>query len=261
MKYIVCVDTEGVACAVGEPGKYIGDSRNDAMVFLQATREADAAAKALFESGATRVIVWDNHGASLNLHYDLLDERCEIALGAGFPHRIPGLENDFAGILFVGYHASGGTFASTMAHTYSSRQLQTMSVNGEEVGEMAMDGAVAGETGVPVIFASSDDKGVAEARKYFPWAVTVETKVSYGWNAAISKHPRRVLQEIGEGVRRAVKKSSEHKIFRFPDPFELAIRYQRNDAAEKHFRSQRGWEMADTFTVTKKMRSIHEYFG
>ncbi len=54
-KYYVAVDCEGVACGVGSPGGSLNASRNLDFVRLQATREADAAARALFDSGAERV--------------------------------------------------------------------------------------------------------------------------------------------------------------------------------------------------------------
>ena len=90
MKFGIGVDCEGVACVVGSPGAALNSSRDLEFAKLQATREANAVARGLFEAGAEQVIVWDNHNGSLNLHYDLLDERCDIALGVGFSHRWSG---------------------------------------------------------------------------------------------------------------------------------------------------------------------------
>ena len=84
MRFLVGVDCDGPACVVGDPGKSLSFSRDYAFARAQATREADAAARALFDAGAEKVIIWDNHGLGANLQFDLLDERCEIALGAGF---------------------------------------------------------------------------------------------------------------------------------------------------------------------------------
>ena len=81
MKFIVAVDCEGVACAVGSPGASLNKSRDLKFAQLQATREADACAKGLFDAGAEEVIVWDNHNGSQNLSCDFLDSRCEIARG------------------------------------------------------------------------------------------------------------------------------------------------------------------------------------
>ena len=141
----------------------INSSRDLEFAKLQATREADAAARGLFEAGATQVIVWDNHNGSLNLHYDDLDRRCDIALGVGFEHRFPGLDDTFSGVVLVGYHAMDNTEDAVIAHSFSSASYQYMKVNGQEVGEMAIDAAMAGAHGVLIICVASDDKGVAES--------------------------------------------------------------------------------------------------
>ena len=65
-KYCVSVDCEGVACAVGVPGVGLGDGGSYAFACREAAREADAAARALFDAGAERVIVWDSHGTGVN---------------------------------------------------------------------------------------------------------------------------------------------------------------------------------------------------
>ena len=75
MRFAIAVDCEGVACGVGSPGASLNSSRNLEFAKLQATREASAAARGLFDAGAEQVIVWDNHNGSLNLSYDDLDER------------------------------------------------------------------------------------------------------------------------------------------------------------------------------------------
>lgn len=260
MKFVVAVDCEGVACAVGSPGGSINESRDLEFAKLQATREADAAARALFDAGAQQVIVWDNHNGSLNLHYDLLDVRCDIALGVDFAHRFPGLDSSFAGVLLVGYHAMDNTVDAVIAHSFSSASYQWMKVNGQEVGEMAIDAAVAGERGVPVVFVASDDKGTAEARRFFPGVTTVTTKHALGWNAAISKHPKRVVDEIYDGVSQAVLRLADARPFTFAAPMTFEIRFKRLEAAQAASRSAAGWARVDPYTVQRQLASIQDYF-
>jgi D-amino peptidase len=260
MKFIVAVDCEGVACGVGSPGGSLNASRNLDFAKLQASREADAAVKGLFDAGAERVIVWDNHNGSLNLHYDLLDERCEIALGVGFESRWPGLDKTFDGVLLVGYHAMDNTIDGVMCHSFSSATYQYMKVNGVEVGEMAIDGAMAGLMGVPVIFVSSDDKATAEARRFFPWVETVTTKQALGWNAAVSKHPKRSMALIREGAKKAAARCKEGKPFSFSSPLSFEIRYKRIEAAQSASRGYKGGERVDPYTVRFQLNCISDYF-
>jgi len=256
MNYYIAVDCEGVACAVGTRGAPLNESRDLAFAREQASREADAAARALFDSGSQRVIVWDAHSGGLNLHYLQLDRRCEIALGAPFPHRCPGMDESFGGLLFIGYHAMAGTPEAVMAHTMSSTLYEWVRVNGEAVGEMAIDAAVAGERGVPPIFVASDDKGVAEAERFFPGITTVATKTALSYNAAVSRHPLGILDEIYEGVRRAVA-APRPAIYRFPSPLRFERRYRREEDVQK---AGEEWERVDELTVRKTLSSIEELY-
>jgi D-amino peptidase len=260
MKFIVAVDCEGVACAVGSPGASISESRNLLFAQQQATREANAAARALFEAGAEQVIIWDNHNGSLNLDYLALDRRCEIALGVDFPHRWPGIDPTFSGVLLIGYHPMDNTIDGVIAHSFSSVNYQWMKINGQEVGEMAIDAAVAGVYGVPVIFVASDDKGVAEAQRFFPGVETVTTKQAMGWNAAVSKHPLRVVDEIEAGVKRAVERLADFTPFAFTAPLTFEIRFKRLEAAQAASRNASGWERVDAYTVQRTLTTILDYF-
>jgi D-amino peptidase len=260
MKFYIAVDCEGVACGVGAPGGSLNASRNLEFCKLQATREADAAARALFDEGAERVIVWDNHNGSLNLHYDLLDERCDIALGQNFPHRFPGLDESFAGVLFIGYHARDNTERATMCHTFSSAAYQYQKINGVEVGELAIDAAVAGTYGVPPIFVASDQTAVAEAKEFFPGISTVTTKEAFSWNAAVSKHPKRVLKEIYDTVRKAVKHAETPAPFRFTSPIRFEIRFKRIDAADAASLRGNGWSRIDAHTVERRLEKITDFY-
>jgi D-amino peptidase len=260
MKFVVAVDCEGVACVVGSPGGSLNDSRDLEFAKLQATREANAAAQGLFAAGATQVIVWDNHNGSLNLHYDLIDERCDIALGVDFERRFPGMDSSFAAVVLIGYHAMDNTSDAVICHSFSSATYQYIKINGTEVGEMAIDGAVAGALQVPVIFVASDDKGVAEAQRFFPNVTTVTTKQALGWNAAVSKHPKRVQEEIFHSVQQAVVKLETCAPFSFTAPLTFEIRYKRLEAAQAASRSASGWTRVDPYTVQRELASITEYF-
>jgi D-amino peptidase len=260
MKFAIGVDCEGVACGVGSPGGSLNSSRNLEFAKLQATREASAAARGLFDAGAEQVIVWDNHNGSLNLNYDELDARCDIALGVGFPHRWPGVDASFTGVLFVGYHAMDNTIDGVMCHSFSSATYQYMKVNDREVGEMAIDAAVAGKLGVPVIFAASDDKAVAEASLFFGDIETVTTKQAMGWNAAVSKHPQRAIHEIYEGARLAAGRASHNKPFLFSDPLTFEIRYKRIEDAQSASRGYKAGERLDPYTVRFQLDTITDYY-
>ena len=261
MKFIVGVDCDGPACVVGEAGMSLSYARDYGFAREQATREADAAARALFDSGAERVVVWDNHGAGANLDFARLDRRCEVALGAGFGRRWPGMDEGFAAALMVGYHAMEGTPCGVLAHTYSPLAYRWIKVDGRQVGEIALDAAVAGETGVPVIFVASDQAGCDEARQFLPWIETVATKRGAGRNAAFSKHPDVAVEEIGAAVGRAVARLGEMKPFTFPLPLEMELRFKRLWQACKARIRRRGWHFAGPLAIRRKMETLGDWSG
>lgn len=229
-KYYISVDLEGVACTIGTPGQGLAaGTPGYAFACAQATRETKAAVDALFAGGAEEVYVWDCHGTGYNLEYRALDSRVKFVLGAGSRKRFPGLDRDFAGVLFLGYHAYDAKDA-TLCHVYSSATYCGMKVNGKDVGELQIDAAVAGKLDVPVLFVASDDICVAQAKKTFPDARFVETKKALAWNSCISKHPDAVCEEIGDAVRQAM--TAPGTVYTFPSPFDYEVTFKRIEYAQ-----------------------------
>lgn len=258
MKFMIAVDCEGCACVVGEPGVSLSCSANMAFARGQATREANAAARALFDAGAGQVVIWDNHGDGANLHFEQLDSRCEVVLGSGFSRRFPALDESYTGVLMIGYHAMAGA-AGVLAHSYSSSAYRAIRVNGVEVGEMALDAAVAGELGVPLIFLSSDDQGCAEARCFMPWVETVTTKQALGHNRAFGKHPDTVVADILAGVDRAVKTLKVKKPFTFAEPVDIELEYKGFMPFLKARLKRPGWRVSGVNRLTKRLSTMLEW--
>lgn len=262
-KYCIAVDLEGVACAVGSNGQGLAEgTKNYPFAALQATREANAAARALFETGAREVIVWDNHGTGVNLDYDMLDKRVRIAMGAGSRTRFPGVDESFDGVLFIGYHAYDAPKA-VLAHVYSSSAFASHLINGKPVGELQIDAAIAGKRGVKTIFVSADDVCVAQAKATFPWAETVVTKQALAWNSCISKHPEAVCEEIRTSVAEAVKRIDSMRAYTIETPFELTVSYKRIEYAQGcGFRNPDGslFGTVDAYTRRGTLEDIEQYF-
>lgn len=262
-KYCISVDLEGVACVVGSYGQGLAEgTRNFSFAMSQGTREANAAAKALFDSGAEEVIVWDCHGTGVNLDYSAFDSRCKFIIGAGSRVRFPGVDSSFDGVLFIGYHAYD-TPKATLAHVYSSSTFVSHKVNGKEIGELQLDAAIAGKRGVKTLFVSSDDICVAQAKESFPWVKSVVTKQSLAWNNCISKHPDAVCDEIYSSVLQAVSEEETMKPFVLPTPFELTVSYKRIEYAQGcnlHNPDNTPFEAIDAYTRQGILTDPEDYF-
>ncbi len=259
MKFMIAVDCEGAACVVGEPGRSLSNSINMQFAREQATRETNAAVRALFDSGAEQVVVWDNHGDGANLVFDQLDQRCEVLLGTGFNRRFPELDETYSGVLMIGYHAMAGTANAVLAHTYSSEAHRAIRVNGLDVGEIALDASVAGELGVPVLFVSSDDKGCKEALRFMPWVEMVSTKRGLGRNCAHSRHPAVVEKWICEAVCRAVENISMKKPFGFKNPVKIEIQFEKIIQLLKARIRWHGWRVSGVRTLEASLSNMLQW--
>ena len=171
MKFLVAIDLEGVACGIGVPFEGIsrGEGKNYAFAAKQATREGCTAVDALFDNGATEVIVWDAHADGLNLDYEKFDMRCRFIQGCDMRMTKLSVFDNLDGVVFIGYHAGDNTPGAVLCHTYSMVNYAWNKIDGKQVGEFEMDAALLGKKGAKSIFLSGDQFVVEQAKKACPW--------------------------------------------------------------------------------------------
>lgn len=232
MNYLLAVDLEGIHGVIGEPYKGLGNDVFDyKLACSNAVKEVNIVTKALFDSGADSVTVWDNHGGGGNLNANDLDDRVTL-----FSSPVPQIERmNFASdntqkILFIGYHSKEGTLDGVLAHTYSSVNLQYIKINGFQVGEVEIDTYIAGEKNIAPIYLSSDDKCIEQTAYLLGDIETVCTKRGLGRNSA-ELYGDEVLKEMYEKTLKATTKPSSPKKLKFP--CEVEIRYTRTELAKE----------------------------
>ncbi len=204
-EYLVAVDLEGIHGVVGEPFLGLTASFDYSTACANAVLEINSLVSALFDNGATKVVVWDNHGNGKNINFNLVDKRAIRADVTGNRRRMDFAQNyNFEKIFFVGYHSMEGTLNGVLAHSYSSVDIQYIKVNGTEVGEYEIDSWIAGNFDIAPAFASSDNVALNQIAKVHPNIVTVATKIATGRNSADFLPPQRVLQDIYNGGAKAV---------------------------------------------------------
>jgi D-amino peptidase len=264
MKYAIACDMEGIAGVVGYPKEGLGNtSKQFVAASKQAVREINSAVKALYDSGAEMVYVWDNHNGSLNMDYTELDKRVDIVAGVGAKHRWPGLyDKDIDAVILLGYHPKADTYAGILTHTCSSVTYQYIKLNGVSVGEVEIDAASAARLlGAPLIFIAGDTKLVKQINEDMPWVTTVITKEAIGRNLAVLKHPARVVDEIYDGVKKAVSNMDKAVLYDFTDPVTVEARFLRLEDAEAVYKSKsKDVELLDAFTVRYTVKSFLELY-
>ena len=234
MEYLIAVDLEGIGGVVGTAYQTLNGSPDFEIAKENAIREINAAAKALFEMGATKVAVWDNHGGGGNLDFSKMDSRVvKVEKGAN-EYRLDFSKNhNFKGIIFLGYHAREGSFGGVLAHTFSSVSIQYAKIDGHPVGELEIDSYIAATHGIAPLFLASDDVCVNQFKETSPATVTVVTKYGKGRNSAELRDEDEVVREIYEGVKASVTANIPLVEIKCPIPYE--VRYTRAEKAAEMY--------------------------
>jgi D-amino peptidase len=199
---------EGIAGLV-DPSQVSSSGRDYALGRKLMTAEVNAAIDAAFAAGATEVVVNDSHGSQTNLPPDEVDRRAVLITGSPKPlGMMQGIDDTFAAVVFIGYHAQASTTDGVLDHTYNG-QLKSVRLNGREVGEYGLNAALAGHFGVPVVFISGDRAVAEQARGFIPGIEALAVKEAFGHTAARTLHPEKARERIAVGIKAALARRSQ----------------------------------------------------
>ena len=204
MKIYIFADLEGIS-GVANSSFVAADGANYALGRKYLTGEINICARACFEAGADEVVVRDGHGGGVSVLWSDIHPEVKLIQGATPGRRFFDIENS-DGVILLGYHAMAGTGNALLEHTFSSKTIQNMWVNGEKAGEFAIDTLIAGEYGVPVIMTSGCDKLCAEAKAFLPQVVCCEVKKSTSLQGAMMLSPEASAGLLKNKVFEAVAK-------------------------------------------------------
>ena len=234
MRVYISVDMEGVAGVVHEDQtdpiepRHAGEYNRFRRLM---TNEANAAIAGALEAGAKAVLVNDSHWLMCNLLAEELNPAAELLSGG--PKRlsmVEGIDGGFDAAMFIGYHARAGTRNATIDHTYTSRVYEAR-LNGEPVGELALNAAMAGVHGVPVALVSGDQALAAEARTLLGDGIeTVVVKEAVGRFAARSLAPAVACERIRAGAAAALRR--KHKLLKIAPPIRLEVDFALTQMAD-----------------------------
>jgi D-amino peptidase len=231
MKIYVITDMEGVS-GISNEQQVQRDSPRYAEGQGLLAADINAAIAGAFEGGATEVLVNDGHGGGFNLLLEQMDPRACYERPNGGLDFMPGLDDSFAGLFCVGYHAMAGTLNGFLDHTQSSASWFNYSVNGRRTGELGQCGLWAGSFGVPVLLVTGDRAACEEARDFFGEVETVAVKEGIGRQHARCVHPEQAREAIRAGARRAMERVGNVSPYRVETPLTLRLEYYRSDMAD-----------------------------
>jgi D-amino peptidase len=232
VKLFISTDFEGVAGIVDWDQIMVG-SHDYEMGRRLLLGELNAAIEGAMEAGATEIVVNDSHSSMRNLPPDLIHGRARLLTGKHKPlYMMEGLDGSFDALFFLGYHGSIGASQAILSHSYNPRAIWEARINGEIVGETALNALVAAHYGVPIALVTGDQVTAEEARRLAPPPHCVEVKRSISRYAAESLHPEVACERIFEGARLALTEARPPSAPSFTGETRIELTFLTADMAE-----------------------------
>jgi D-amino peptidase len=232
MKIFISTDFEGVAGIVDWDQIMVG-SHDYELGRRLLLGEVNAAIDGAAQAGADTFVVNDSHSSMRNLEPDRLHGKASLLTGKHKPmYMMEGLDDSFDAIFFIGYHGSIGASQAVLSHSYNPRAIWEARLNGEIVGETALNALVAAHFGIPIVLVTGDQVTAREARQLSPDLHCVEVKRGISRYAAQSLHPEVARERIQEEARLALDTLGVVSAPSFTGDIELTITFLTADMAE-----------------------------
>ena len=226
MKVIISVDMEGISGIVdgSETGRDNAEYQKGRTLMVA---DVNAAIEGILEVDKnTEIYVSDAHGGMRNILPEELNEAAVLVRGTPKPlTQISGIDGSFDAAMFVGYHSKKGTLHGILSHTISGRVIESITINGMEVGETAINAGIAGHYGVPLAFLAGDKATTLEGKAVNPEVEVAAVKEAVGRTAAKCLHPAVARRMIKENAAKGLRNLGKMKLFRFETPVEVVVRY------------------------------------
>jgi D-amino peptidase len=232
MKIYISADMEGVVGVV--TNEQLGPQGFEYARFREfMTQEVNAAIEGAVAAGAMQIVVSDSHGNGQNLLIEKLPK--DILLVRSWPRPLmmmQGVDETFAGAIFIGYHSATTNSQGVRAHTISSARLADVRLKGISMSEAGLNAAIAGHFNVPVIMISGDDVVVKETQALLGDVEGAVVKWASGFHSAKTMMPEASYQLIREKVQKAVGRIKDFKPYKLAAPIQLDVRFKNYRPSE-----------------------------
>ncbi len=236
MKVYISSDMEGCTGIVS-PEQVTTGRPEYALGCRMQLHDTMAAVRAALSWGAESVTVNDSHDRMINLDVSMFPR--EVTLISGSP-KILGMVEGVSGhdvAIFIGYHAMAGTEKAVLDHTYSSKVVYGLKINGMRLGETGLNALFCGALDVPVAMVAGDTAVCFEASSLLGGTlVTCALKDGLGRNAAVTSPPEVTSAMISKAVKKALDSASakESPVLKMEAPYRAELSFHttaQTDAA------------------------------
>jgi len=232
LKIYISADMEGIAGVV--TGEQLGPQGFEYARFREfMTQEVNAAIEGALAGGATQIVISDSHGNGQNLLIEKLPK--DVLIVRSWPRPLgmmQGIDETFAGAIFIGYHTGTTNLQGVRAHTLSSARLTDVRLKGVSVSEAGLNAAIAGHFNVPIIMVSGDDAVVKETTALLGNIEGAVVKWASGFHSAKTMTPTASCDLIRDKARRAVSRLRDFKPYKLSAPIELSVTFKNYRMSE-----------------------------
>jgi len=226
MKVFISVDMEGISGIVDgtQTGRDKAEYKTGRALMVA---DVNAAIDGILEvDPEAKIVVSDAHGGMKNIEPEALNKAAVLVRGTPKPlTQMAGVDGSFNAAMFVGFHSKKGTLHGILSHTISGRAIEKITVNGMEVGETAINAAIAGHFGVPVVFVAGDKATTLEAKELNPKIEVAAVKEAIGRTSAKCLHPAKARKLITENAAKGLRNLDNMWPFTFESPVEVVVRF------------------------------------
>ena len=235
MKILIAADMEGISGVVH--WDQVTTTHPEYARFRKImTGDVNAAIQGAAQAGADEITVTDGHAFDMNILIEELDSRARLNSGGPSPlAMVQGVDQGVDGVLFIGYHARAGSLNAILNHTWSSRLVADVTLNGRGMGEIGLNAAVCGHFGVPVLMISGDQTACGEARDLLGPVEVAVVKQAAGKMSAECLPLEVSRRLICEAAARAVgnlRLGRAVQPFRVEAPVRLAVEFFQAEMAD-----------------------------
>jgi len=232
-KVFISVDMEGIWGVVhGDQTSPASPEYGPARKWM--VEDVNAVIAGLFEAGASEIVVNDSHGSMRNIIADGLNPKASLVSGTPKPLlMMQGIDGTFDACILVGYHAKAGTASAILDHTISGGAMRSIKINGQELPELGINGAIAGYFKVPVIMLSGDSETCAQAKSILGnEIVAVAVKEGIGRYAAKLLPQDEARRRLKDGAQEALLKRAKIVPFKLNPPYQFDLDFNNSSQAE-----------------------------
>ena len=223
MKIYIMTDLEGTAGVVDFESQTYPSGKYFEIAKGLATEEVNSACEGAFEAGIEEIFVVDGHGSG-GIIPEKIHPDVKLVHGRPLPKAF-NLEQGWDAAFLIGHHAMNGTENGNLNHSYSSRDIVRMTLNGKEIGEIGMEIFLAGYFDIPVVLISGDEAGCKEAEMYNKSIEKAVVKWGITRTSAISVSPLKARKIIKQSAQKSIKRINEIKPIKFKGECNLTIEF------------------------------------